>query len=71
MSADWGVIFYETLAEYVRQYIEARGNPAARTKILKNCGEEISKSASHEEEVIKLPKDLCWVSILFHRVTCM
>jgi len=58
--------FFNTLAEYVQQYIEACGDPIAREKILNDCKEDITKSALHEEQAIELPQHLCWVSILFY-----
>jgi hypothetical protein len=66
MSTDWSVLFDETLAEYVQQYIEACGDTAARAQVLKDCQEDITKSPLHEEQDIELPEHLCWVSILFH-----
>jgi hypothetical protein len=66
MSTDWTVLFHETLAKHVQEYIEARGDPAARAQILNNCGEDITKSPLHGEQVIELPQHLCSVSIPFH-----
>jgi hypothetical protein len=66
MSTDWRVIFDKTLADYVQQYIEARGDSDTRAQILKDCGENIVKSPLHDKQAIELPKDLCWVSISFY-----
>jgi hypothetical protein len=65
MSAHWSVIFFETLAEYAQQYIEACGDQAARVQILKDCQEDIAKSPVHKKQDIELPRDLCQVSISF------
>jgi hypothetical protein len=66
MSTDWSILFDETLAEYLQQYIMARGDPATRVQILKDCKENIIKSPLCEEQGIELPEHLCMVSISFH-----
>lgn len=66
MSTDWSILFDQTLAEYVQQYIEAYGDTAARVQILKDCEEDITKSTLHEEQVIELPQHLRWASISSH-----
>jgi hypothetical protein len=66
MSTHWTVPFDETLAEYLPQYIEARGDSVARARVLNDCQEDITKSPLHEEQDIELPQYLRWVSILFH-----
>jgi hypothetical protein len=66
MPADWAVLFYETLAEYLQPYIQAHGDPAAREAILKDCEDNITNSPLHEEEDIELPEHLCLVSISSH-----
>jgi hypothetical protein len=67
-TEQWDVIFYDILAEYAEQYIEARGNPAARAEILEDCAEEITISPLHSEkkEKIDLPEDLSEVIFSFH-----
>jgi hypothetical protein len=66
MSINWSVVFYPTLAEYVQQYIEAQGDPAARAQVLKKCQEDIVKSPLHDGQTIELPQHLDWVSISPH-----
>ena len=66
MSTSWNVLFYESLAEYVQLYVEARGDPAARAKILKDCGNSIMMSPLHGEQVIDLPEHLYRVRISHH-----
>lgn len=66
MSTAWNVIFYDTLAEYVQQYIEAREDPFACIQILKDCGNDITKSSLHKEQVIDLPQHLCRVSFSYY-----
>src|SRR6267154_2959493 len=68
MSTNWSILFHETLAEYVQQYIGARGDLAARVQILKDCQKDIAESTLHEEQVIELPDHLHWVYIPFHCV---
>ena len=63
MSNNWSVLFHKTLAEYVWQFVEARGDPAARAQVLKDCQKDITKSPLHEEQVIELPQHLQLVSI--------
>lgn len=63
MSTHWNVLFYGFLAEYLQPYVEARGDWAARAKILKDCGESIMKSPLHGEEAIDLPEHLHRVSV--------
>jgi hypothetical protein len=70
MSTNWSVLFYQTLAEYVQQYIEAQGDPAARAQVLKNCQEVITMSSLHKEQSVELPQHLDWVSISSYWVTC-
>lgn len=64
MSAHWSLLFFETLNEYVEQYIEAHGNPAIRAQILKDCGKDVAKLSVDKGHIIKLPKCLSEVSIL-------
>lgn len=71
MSADWYVIFFETLAEYAQLYIEACGDPAARAQILKDCQDVITKSPLLKNQAIELPQLLYWVSLSIHGVTCL
>jgi hypothetical protein len=71
MSTDWCVLFFECLAEYVQQYIEARGNPAARMQILKDCQVAITKSSLHEDQVVELPEHLHLVRPSFHWFKCI
>lgn len=66
MSTTWSVIFEETLAKYLQLYIEAKGDSAARSQVLKNCQEEIMKSPWHEDKTTNLPQHLNWVSISSH-----
>jgi len=66
MSTDWSVLFDETLAKYVQQYIEARGDPDARAQILQNCQKDITESSLHEKQDIELPEHLCRVNIIFY-----
>jgi hypothetical protein len=66
MSTEWNVVFYETLAEYLNPYKNARGDSAARARIIENCAEEISNSSVVDEENIDLPADLSQVSFSFH-----
>lgn len=63
MSTNWSVQFDETLAKYLQQYIEARGNTAARTQVLESCQEDITKSPLLKEQNINLPEHLCLVCI--------
>jgi hypothetical protein len=66
MPADWGVFFYETLAEYLQLYIQAHGDPAACEAILKGCEDNITNSPLHKGGDIELPEHLRLVSISFH-----
>jgi hypothetical protein len=70
MSIDWSVTFFEILSNHVDDYINARGVPADRAQILKNCAREIAESPLQERGSFELPENLCWVSGLFHGVTC-
>ena len=69
MSTNWSILFHETLAEYIQQYLRAHRDPAACAQILKDCWKDITKSSLLEEQVIELPEHLCLVSILFYWVT--
>lgn len=66
MSTHWDVLFYDTLAEYVEQYIEACGDPFARIQILKDCRDEITESPLHKKQTINLPEHLCMVSFSYY-----
>lgn len=70
MSIDWSVIFSEILNNHVDGYMAARGVPADRAQILKDCAKEIEESPLQKREAIELPENLCWVGSLYHQVTC-
>jgi hypothetical protein len=66
----WSVYFSEILNNHVDLYMAARGVPADRAQVLKDCAKEIVESPLQNREAIELPENLCWVSSLFHQVTC-
>ena len=68
MPANWSVLFYKTLAKYAQQYVEARGDIAARHQILKDCEDDIIKSPLRKKHVVELPDSLCYVSIFFTKL---
>jgi len=66
-SEQWNVSLNEVLADHVWEYARARGDPAARLKVLKECERDLVSTVSCEEDgVIELPELLTQVSISFH-----